>query len=118
MRNYSTEKAESDKTDMTVKFILNAAPTFSGDVKVTLGGEFDDVELKVAEVKAPYTVEAKTTEVLIDYRYVPVNEIVITEAEEGLLEEGDVILTLKVEKMDFEDAGSYEVTTVETSKLT
>ena len=109
MRNYSTE-AESDKTDMTVKFILNAAPTFSGDVKVTLGGEFDDVELKVATVKAPYTVEAKTTEVLIDYRYVPVNEIVITEAEEGLLEDGDVI-ALQVEKMDFEDAGSYEVTT-------
>ena len=109
MRNYSTEE-ESDKTDMTVKFILNAAPTFSGDVKVTLGGEFDDVELKVATVKAPYTVEAKTSEVLIDYRYVPVNEIVITEAEDGLLEEGDKIY-LEVEKMDFEDAGSYEVTT-------
>ena len=106
--NYG-EKEESDETDMTIKFILNAAPTFSGDVKVTLGGEFDDVELKVAEVKAPYTVEAKTTEVLIDYRYVPVNEIVITEAEEGLLEEGDKIY-LEVEKMDFEDAGSYEVT--------
>ena len=106
--NYG-EKEESDETDMTIKFILNAAPTFSGDVKVTLGGEFDDVELKVAEVKAPYTVEAKTSEVLIDYRYVPVNEIVITEAEEGLLEEGDKIY-LEVEKMDFEDAGSYEVT--------
>ena len=92
-----------------MKFLLNAAPTFSGDVKVTLGGEFDDVELKVATVKAPYTVEAKTTEVLIDYRYVPVNEIVITEAEDGLLDDDDVIL-LAVEKMDFEDAGSYEVT--------
>ena len=107
--NYG-EKEESDETDMQVKFLLNAAPTFSGDVKVTLGGEFDDVELKVATVKAPYTVEAKTTEVLIDYRYVPVNEIVITEAEEGILEEGDIIY-LEVEKMDFEDAGSYEVTT-------
>ena len=106
--NYG-EKEESDETDMTIKFLLNAAPTFSGDVKVTLGGEFDDVELKVATVKAPYTVEAKTSEVLIDYRYVPVNEIVITEAEEGLLEDGDVI-ALQVEKMDFEDAGSYEVT--------
>ena len=106
--NYG-EKEESDETDMTIKFLLNAAPTFSGDVKVTLGGEFDDVELKVATVKAPYTVEAKTSEVIIDYRYVPVNEIVITEAEAGLLEEGDKIY-LEVEKMDFEDAGSYEVT--------
>ena len=106
---YYSKAAESDKTDMTIKFILNAAPTFSGDVNVTLGGEFDDVELKVAEVKAPYTVEAKTSEVLIDYRYVPVNEIVITEAEEGLLEENNKIY-LEVEKMDFEDAGSYEVT--------
>ena len=101
--------ADRGKVDMTIKFILNAAPTFSGDVDVTLGGEFDDVELTVATVKAPYTVEAKTSEVLIDYRYVPVNEIVITEAEEGILEEGDTVI-LQVEKMDFEDAGSYEVT--------
>ena len=108
--NYSdgTEESE-DATDFGVNFLINAAPTFEGDVTVTLGGEFDDVELTVATVKAPYTIEAKTSEVLIDYRYVPVNEIVITEAEEGILEEDDVIL-LQVEKMDFEDAGSYEVT--------
>ena len=109
--NYAKPGNESDnKTDLSVKFVLNAAPTFSGDVDVTLGGEFDDVELTVATVKAPYTIEAKTSEVLIDYRYVPVNEIVITEAEEDLLEEGDMIV-LGVEKMDFEDAGSYDVTT-------
>lgn len=111
--NYAKDKRpdkESEKpTDFGIKFLLNAKPTFSGDVEVTLGGEFDDVTLKVATVKAPYTVEAKTTEVLIDYRYVPVNEIVITEADDGLLEKDDVIL-LAVEKMDFEDAGSYEVT--------
>ena len=106
--NYG-EDAESDATDMEIAFILSAAPTFEGDVTVTLGGEFDDVEFTVATVKAPYTVEAKTSEVLIDYRYVPVNEIVITEAQEGLLEDGDKIY-LEVEKMDFEDAGSYEVT--------
>ena len=106
--NYG-EGEESDATDMKIKFILNAAPTFEGDVDVALGGEFDDVELTVATVKAPYTVEAKTSEVLIDYRYVPVNEIVITEAEEGILVENDVIM-LQVEKMDFEDAGTYEVT--------
>ena len=111
--DYSTaddEKSESLKeTDFGMKFLLNAAPTFTGDVNVTLGGEFDDVELKVATVKAPYTVEAKTSEVLIDYRYVPVNEIVITEAEDGILDDDDVIM-LQVEKMDFEDAGKYEVT--------
>ncbi len=101
---------EKGKVDFEIEFVLNAAPSFSGDVDVTLGGEFDDVELTVATVKAPYTVEAKTSEVLIDYRYVPVNEIVITEAEDGILDDGDVI-ALKVEKMHFEDAGSYEVTT-------
>ena len=106
--NYG-ESDESEATDMEIAFILSAAPTFSGDVEVTLGGEFDDVSFKVATVKAPYTVEAKTSEVLIDYRYVPVNEIVITEAQEDLLREGDVI-ALAVEKMDFEDAGKYEVT--------
>ena len=109
-KNLKTNAKESEKpTDFGVNFLLNAAPTFSGDVTVTLGGEFDDVELKVATVKAPYTIEAKTSEVLIDYRYVPVNEIVITEAEEGILEENDRIF-LQVEKMDFEDAGTYEVT--------
>ena len=101
---------EKGKVDFEIEFVLNAAPSFSGDVDVTLGGDFVDVELTVATVKAPYTVEAKTSEVLIDYRYVPVNEIVITEAEEGILVEGDVIM-LEVEKMDFEDAGTYEVTT-------
>ena len=111
-KNANADESDHDKgkVDMQIKFILNAAPTFSGDVDVTLGGEFDDVELTVATVKAPYTVEAKTSEVLIDYRYVPVNEIVITEAEEGILDDDDVIY-LSVEKMDFEDAGSYEVTT-------
>ena len=101
---------DKGKVDFEIEFVLNAAPSFSGDVDVTLGGEFDDVELTVATVKAPYTVEAKTSEVLIDYRYVPVNEIVITEAEDGILDDGDVI-ALEVEKMHFEDAGSYEVTT-------
>ncbi len=108
--NYAKGADESkNKADFGIKFLLNAAPSYNGDVAVTLGGEFDDVELKVATVKAPYTVEAKTTEVLIDYRYVPVNEIVITEAEEGLLEDG-MKIALEVEKMDFEDAGTYEVT--------
>ena len=110
IRDYNKKGDESkSKTDFDIKFILNAAPTFNGDVTVTLGGEFDDVELKVATVEAPYTVTAKTSEVLIDYRYVPVNEIVITEAEDGILDDGEVI-ALQVEKMDFEDAGTYEVT--------
>ncbi|MCD8036240.1 MAG: hypothetical protein LUE88_02500, partial [Clostridiales bacterium] len=108
--NYSSGTTEStDETDFGIKFLINAAPSYEGDVDVTLGGEFDDVEFTVATVQAPYIVEAKTSEVLIDYRYVPVNEIVITEAEEGILAEGDVII-LGVEKMDFEDAGTYEVT--------
>ena len=107
--NYAKPGDESNKTDLDIKFIINAAPTFSGDVNVTLGGQFDDVTLKVATVKAPYTVTAKTSEVLIDYRYVPVNDIVITEAEEGILEDGDTVI-LAVEKMDFEDAGKAEVT--------
>ena len=108
IKNYSKNE-ESDKTDFDVEFILNAAPTFTGDVNVVLGGQFDDVTLKVATVKAPYTITAKTSEVLIDYRYVPVNDIVITEAEEGILKEDDKII-LGVEKMDFEDAGKVEVT--------
>ncbi|MEA4973079.1 MAG: copper amine oxidase N-terminal domain-containing protein, partial [Candidatus Metalachnospira sp.] len=109
--NYQKGASESsdNKVNMSLKFILNAAPTFSGDVTVTLGGQFDDTSFKVAKVKAPYTVEAKTSEVLIDYRYVPVNDIVITEAEDGILKDGDKIV-LAVEKMNFEDAGNIKVT--------
>jgi len=107
--NYQKGTSEGNKVDMDLKFILNAAPSFSGDVTVTLGGQFDDTSFKVATVKAPYTVEAKTSEVLIDYRYVPVNDIVITEAEDGILKEDDKIV-LAVEKMDFEDAGDVKVT--------
>ena len=108
--NYAKPGSESDaKADLGIKFIINAAPTFTGDVKVTLGGQFDDREFTVATVKAPYTVSAKTSEVLIDYRYVPVNDIVITEAEEGILKDTDSIL-LEVEKMEFEDASKVEVT--------
>ena len=60
--NYAKPGEESSaKTDLGIKFILNAAPTFSGDVNVTLGGQFDDVTLKVATVKAPYTITAKTS---------------------------------------------------------
>mgnify|MGYP000883023236 CR=1 FL=1 len=44
--NYG-EDSESDETDLEIAFILSAAPTFEGDVTCTLGGEFDDVELKV-----------------------------------------------------------------------
>ncbi|MCD8036552.1 MAG: copper amine oxidase N-terminal domain-containing protein, partial [Clostridiales bacterium] len=106
---YYGESDESDAADFGIAFLINAAPTYEGDVTVVLGGEFDDVEFTVATVKAPYTIEAKTSEVLIDYRYVPVNEIVITEAEEGILAE-DTVIVLSVEKMDFEDAGTYEVT--------
>ena len=106
--NYS-KGSESDKTDLEIQFVINAAPTFSGDVNVKLGGQFDDKTLKVATVKAPYTIEAKTKDVLIDYRYVPVNDIVIKEAEEGILKKNDSIL-LAVEKMDFEDNGKVEVT--------
>src|SRR5699024_5172547 len=43
--NYG-EDEESNATDMEIAFILSAAPTFSGDVEVTLGGEFDDVSFK------------------------------------------------------------------------
>ena len=35
--NYQKSNAESEKVNMGIKFIINAAPTFTGDVKVTLG---------------------------------------------------------------------------------
>ena len=58
---------DRDKTDLEIQFVINAAPTFSGDVNVKLGGQFDDKTLKVATVKAPvsYThLQSKKTQAI------------------------------------------------------
>ncbi|MDD5945107.1 MAG: hypothetical protein PUD43_05260, partial [Clostridia bacterium] len=47
IRNYG----RSNRTDFTISFVINASESYSGDVPVLLGGEFDNVSLTVATVK-------------------------------------------------------------------
>jgi len=102
---------EKVTSKMTFAFNLAISPEFTGDVDVTVAGTAIDIEetLKVAEVKAPFTVEAKVNEVAIDYRNVAVSDIVIKEVEPGIFEDGEHI-HLAVENMQFEKGMDYEVT--------
>lgn len=112
---------ESDEIIMTFAFNLAIAPDFTGDVDVTVSGSALDNEktLTVAEVEKPFTVEAKTNNVNIDYRNVPVSDITITESYAGALAEEEYIV-LKAENMNFEKGVTYEVTKgdLEIDKLT
>lgn len=51
IRNYG----RSNRTDFTISFVINASESYSGDVPVLLGGEFDNVSLTVATVKGKET---------------------------------------------------------------
>ncbi len=81
--------ANTSKKEMEMKFVMTlvAEPGFTGDVKLTLGGDAFDKkqEVTIAKFVAPYTVEASQNDLIIDYRNtkVPTN-IVVKEAEAGL----------------------------------
>lgn len=83
------DSANTDKKEMELKFTMTlvAEPGFTGDVKLTLGGDaFDkEQEVTIAKFVSPYTVEAQANDLIIDYRNTKVpSNIVVKEAEEGL----------------------------------
>jgi hypothetical protein len=97
----------------TFSFDIVAAADFEGDVEVTLSGSATGAEeqtVVVATVAKKWAVEADTNELIIDYRNTAASDIVITEAEAGLWEKGEVI-TLALDKMLFE--GNPEITVEE-----
>lgn len=103
-----------DAMEMSFKLKLVAEPGFTGDVKLTLGGDAFDKkqEVTIAKFVAPYTVEASQNDLIIDYRNtkVPTN-IVVKEAEEGLWKEG-LEFTFGIDRFadkEFENDATYKV---------
>ena len=107
-----TPNNTTSKSEVEFEFDVEVAPDFTGDVVAKFGGTAvgnEEAEAVVATVVAPVKVEAKRTDVSIDYRNVEVADITITEAYPGALEKGKT-LTLEAEKMEFESGWDWEVT--------
>lgn len=96
---------DNEKAKIEMIFKVTAAADFTGDVEVKVEGsgvDGNDLSTTVATVQAPFTVTSKTNEVAIDYRNVSINDIVITEADAGLLKK-DKAIVLRAENMTFEN---------------
>ncbi len=104
------EVKEKQKAEYVLKFDLQVAPDFTGDIKCTVGGAAldKDSEVTVAKAVAPVTVEAAKTSVAIDYRNVAVGDITVSEAKAGLWKK-DQTITLRAENMTFESGLKAEI---------
>lgn len=103
---------DGKKGEVELEFDIEVSPEFTGDVVATLSGPAvsnEELTAVVAKVESPVKVEAKRTDVSIDYRNVEVADITITEAYAGALEKGTT-LNLQAEKMEFEGGWDWEVT--------
>ena len=101
---------ENDTAEMDLKFQLSIAPSFTGDITATLTGAGVDEEISavIGTAVAPVTVEATSTDAIIDYRHTAIGDITITEAEAGVLGKGKT-LGVKVEDLEFDDDPTVEV---------
>lgn len=100
----------TDTAEVHFTFQLSIKPDFTGDITATLTGTGVDEEISavIGKAVAPVTVEAESSDVVIDYRHTAIGDITITEAEAGLLEKGTT-LGLKVENLSFDDDPTVEV---------
>ena len=106
----ATDSDNSKKAELVLKFKLNVAPDFTGDISCKVGGPAigEEQEVKLAKAVAPIKVETEKTSVAIDYRNVNVADITLTEAEAGLWQKNQTI-TLDVDNMQFESGIKAEV---------
>lgn len=102
---------DPDTAECEFIFNISVEAGFTGDIEATLGGSAITEELStvVAKAEMPFSIETAKNEVKIDYRNVPVNDIIIKEAYAGALEK-DKTLRLAVEEMQFEKGLTAEVT--------
>lgn len=82
-----TGETETGKLELGLEFELSVSPEFTGDITATLTGSAigEDQTVTVGTAKFPVTVEADINELKLDYRNTPASDIVITEAEAGVL---------------------------------
>ena len=100
------DETTKEPFELEVTMTLIAVPGFVGDAVVTLdGAAFESAqEVTVAKFVAPYTVEAQSNDLIIDYRNTEVpTDIVIKEAEAGLWDAGKMTFEFAIDRFD-EDA--------------
>lgn len=99
-----------EKAEYVMDFNLSISPEFTGDITCTLGGSSvdEDISVVVAEARSPITIEAVSSDVTIDYRYVPIGDIIIKEDFAGALEKGTT-LALSLDSIEIEDGFELEV---------
>ncbi len=100
----------TDTAKVKFKFQLSIAPSFTGDITATITGKGvdEDITAVIGTAVAPVTVEAVSTDAIIDYRHTAIGDITITEAEAGVLGK-DKTLGVKVENLEFDDDPTVEV---------
>lgn len=100
----------SGAAEITFTFDVDVKPGFTGDITATLTGKGveEDMEATIATAIAPVTVEVEKSDIVLDYRHTAIGDIVITEAEAGILPDGEVI-ALQIERLEFDDEPEAEV---------
>ncbi|MEA4816668.1 MAG: copper amine oxidase N-terminal domain-containing protein [Lachnospiraceae bacterium] len=106
----TTEDGTKAKFEMIFTLSL-AADLEEQDIDLTVTGSAIDEDMSVTVAKAvmPFIIETNVNEVNIDYRYVAINDITITEAYAGAFDK-NYTLVLEGEDMTFESGFTYEVT--------
>lgn len=101
---------KSGKVELGFEFTLSISPEFTGDIvaKLTGSGVEDDMEAVIGTAVMPFTVEADTNEVIIDYRRVAITDIVVKEVADGLMIK-DKELKLSIDKIDFDATPDVEI---------
>lgn len=104
------ETKGTDTAKVKFQFQFSIAPSFTGDITATITGKGidEDITAVVGTAVAPVTVEATSTDAIIDYRHTAIGDITITEAEAGVLSK-DKTLGVKVENLEFDDDPTVEV---------
>ena len=104
------ETKGTDTAKVKFQFQFSIAPSFTGDITATITGKGidEDITAVVGTAVAPLTVEATSTDAIIDYRHTGIGDITITEAEAGVLGK-DKTLGVKVEDLEFDDDPTVEV---------
>lgn len=102
--------ATTGAAEITFTFDVDVKPGFTGDITATLTGKGveEDMEATIATAIAPVTVEVEKSDIVLDYRHTAIGDIVITEAEAGILPDGEVI-ALQIERLEFDDEPEAEV---------
>lgn len=101
---------DAEKAKFEVVFTLSISPSFKGDVEVMVGGAAlaEDLTATVATVVAPIIVTAETNDLSIDYRQVPVTDILVEEVVPGAMSD-DHLTILSMDRIQFESGVKHEI---------